>query len=196
MHVFIVYAHPSKQSFSCQMKDTFIKSLIDHNHTYELSDLYEMQFNDKLSESEYLREAFYKNTPNIPEDVLLEQEKIQKADIIVFIYPVFWTECPAILTGWFQRVWTYGFAYGEQVTMKQLKKALFLVSMGGNLDDSIHQQQVKAMKTVMLDDRINDRAIEKEMLIFEQTSREQIYSDNRKQRLEEYLNQIYSLGNL
>ena len=37
-----------------------------------------------------------------------------------FIYPVFWTEAPAKLVGWFDRVWSYGLAYGEK-TMNMLK---------------------------------------------------------------------------
>lgn len=32
---------------------------------------------------------------------LIEQEKIQNSDAIVFIYPIFWTEAPAKLVGWF-----------------------------------------------------------------------------------------------
>ena len=37
----------------------------------------------------------------VREDVLREQEKINRADIIVFIYPDFWTASPAMLEGWF-----------------------------------------------------------------------------------------------
>lgn len=196
MHVFIVYAHPSKQSFTYQMKETFVKSLEKNQHTYEISDLYEMNFNETFSESEYLREAFYNREPAIPNDVLLEQKKIQKADVLVFIYPVFWSECPAKLTGWFQRVWTYGFAYGDDAEMKKLDKVLCLVSMGGDLVDPIHKQQVEAMKTVMLQDRINERAKEKEMIVFDSTSRDITYAKDREKRLQSYLKQIDSLGSL
>lgn len=196
MHVFIVYAHPSKQSFTYQMKETFVKSLEKNQHTYEISDLYEMNFNETFSESEYLREAFYNREPAIPNDVLLEQKKIQKADVLVFIYPVFWSECPAKLTGWFQRVWTYGFAYGDDAEMKELEKVLCLVSMGGDLVDPIHKQQVEAMKTVMLQDRISERAKEKEMIVFDSTSRDITYAKDREKRLQSYLKQIDSLGSL
>lgn len=66
-------------------------------------------------------------------DVLLEQEKIQNSDAIVFIYPVFWTEAPAKLVGWFDRVWTTGFAYNPNPAMKVLEKALFIVCAGKSI---------------------------------------------------------------
>ena len=79
-------------------------------------------FKTDMSEKEYLRDSNYSTEPGLESDVLAEQAKINSADAIVFIYPVFWTEAPAKLVGWFDRVWSYGFAYGDK-TMKVLDKA-------------------------------------------------------------------------
>lgn len=46
-----------------------------------------------------------------PKDVLLQQKKVAKSDILVFITQVFWMHFPAIVKGWMERVLTYGFAY-------------------------------------------------------------------------------------
>lgn len=119
MKVFIVYCHPSEDSFTRHIRDEFIKGLVDSGNEYELSDLYKMGFKTDMTEEEYLRDAYYKNTPDIAADVLTEQQKINSSDAIVFIYPVFWSEAPAKLVGWFDRVWTYGFAYGDR-TMKKV----------------------------------------------------------------------------
>ena len=113
-------------------------------------------------------------------------------DILTFIYPVFWTEAPAKLVGWFQRVWTYGFAYGNHAAMKQLDKALFLVTMGGDLNELVRQEQLEAMKTVMLEDRINERAKEKEMIVFDRMSRDY---PNREANFERFLKMAYQIGN-
>jgi len=180
MKVLIVYCHPSNNSFTYRLKEEFISGLVAAGHQYEVSDLYRMNFNETLSENEYLREGFYDDRLTIPEDVLAEQKKINEADMITFIYPVFWTEAPAKLVGWIQRVFTFGFAYGDAPTMKQLNKALFLVCMGGNLSDSIRQEQLKAMETVMLGDRICNRAKEKEMIVFDQMTREYGKEEIRK----------------
>ena len=123
MKIFIVYAHPSENSFTSAVRDSFIAGLSDAGHERIVSDLYRMNFITDISEAEYLREANYRDCETVPDDVMLEQEKINQSDAIAFIYPVFWTEAPAKLVGWFDRVWTYGFAYGER-TMKTLEKAL------------------------------------------------------------------------
>jgi NAD(P)H dehydrogenase (quinone) len=46
-----------------------------------------------------------------PKDVLLQQEKLANADVLVIITQVFWLHFPALVKGWMERVLTYGFAY-------------------------------------------------------------------------------------
>ena len=113
MNILVVYCHPSKNSFTHAVKESFVKGLEDAGYSYEISDLYAENFCPVMSEDEYVREGFYQMDRPVKEDVLREQEKINRTDIIVFIYPDFWTASPAMLEGWFQRVWTYGFAYGD-----------------------------------------------------------------------------------
>ena len=172
MKVLVIYCHPSNKSFTARMKDEFIRGLEDGGHTCQLIDLYQINFDETFSEEEYLREAFYDQALKVPEDVQAHQRLINANDAVVFIYPVFWTEAPGKLVGWFQRVWTYGFAYGTETKMKQLDKVLMLVTMGGDLSEEIRQQQVAAMKVVMLGDRIGERAKTKEMIVFDRMSRD------------------------
>lgn len=192
MNVFIVYCHPSQNSFTSLVKEAFIKGLTEAGHSYAVSDLYAMGFNPIFSEDEYQREAFYDEAKAIPADVAKEQEKVNRADAMVLIYPVFWTEAPAMLVGWFQRVWTFGFAYGES-SMKQLEKALLLVTMGGDLKEEMRRIQVEAMKTVMIGDRINVRAKESEMLVFDEMTREVGFS-RRDEKMASFLEEAYQRG--
>jgi NAD(P)H dehydrogenase (quinone) len=46
-----------------------------------------------------------------PNDVAAQQQMVAWADGLVFIAPVMWIGFPAILRGWFERVFTLGFAY-------------------------------------------------------------------------------------
>ncbi|MDF2885764.1 MAG: flavodoxin family protein [Lacrimispora sp.] len=192
MRVFVVYCHPSKKSFTHDIKQEFLKGLNDANHEFVVSDLYEMNFNEEMSEDEYEREAYYRTDIPVADDVIEEQRKIQKSDAIVFIYPVFWTEAPAKLVGWFDRIWTSGFAYNPNPQMKVLKKALFILSAGKTMESLEETGESNAMRTVMLGDRIRNRALEKEMIIFDGTTHWD--EEQRKERMAEYLNTAYKLG--
>src|SRR3546814_4781852 len=45
-------------------------------------------------------------------DIALEQEKLLWADALILQFPLWWFSMPAILKGWVERVYAYGFAYG------------------------------------------------------------------------------------
>ena len=190
MKVFIVYCHPSEDSFTKNMCDAFIKGITDSGNEYIISDLYKMGFQTDMTEEEYLRDANYRNTPDVAPDVLAEQEKINSADAIVFIYPVFWTEAPAKLVGWFDRVWSYGFAYGEK-TMKLLDKAVILCSAGNPIERLEEFGLLDSMKRVMLGDRLFGRAKQTEFIVFDNTSRE---NELRENNWDTNIQKVYELG--
>lgn len=192
MHVFVVYCHPSENSFTFEVKNAFLRGLEDAGHSYEVSDLYKMGFNAEFSEREYLRDSFYTENGVIDDDVLCEQRKIESADAIAFIYPVFWTEAPAKLVGWFDRVWTCGYAYGSAPTMKQLKKALVIAAAGKSIEALQETGEAQAMAAVMLGDRIRNRAEHKEMVILDGTARSDMGA--RSAKAPGHLKTAYELG--
>lgn len=191
MKVLIIYAHPSEDSFTQIVKEEFIHGLEENNHDYEISDLYKMDFKTDMSESEYLRESNYQDDIPLSNDVILEQKKINRCDVLVFIYPVFWTEAPAKLVGWFDRVWTYGFAYGNR-TMKKIKKVIVICVAGRTLENLQEHGHFQSMKTVMLGDRVFDRADEKEMIILDGTSKANL--ELRKLNWSRHLKKVYDVA--
>lgn len=191
MRVLIIYAHPSSDSFTRHVKDCFIKGLEAAGHTYVISDLYAMGFETDMSEAEYLREAYYRENEPVPDDVLSEQEKVNHSDAIVFIYPVFWTEAPAKLVGWFDRVWTFGFAYGDKHTMKQLDKGLVLCVAGHTAGELEEAGLKDSMEKVMLGDRMYERVKIKEMIILGGMSREM---ESRRANWDGHLHTAYEAG--
>ena len=171
MKALIVYCHPSEDSFTRHVRDAFIRGLEDSGNEYMLSDLYAMDFRTDMSEKEYLRDANYRDTNDLAEDVLAEQEKVNAADAIVLIYPVFWTEAPAKLVGWFDRVWSYGFAYGAK-RMKTLEKGLILCTAGNTAERLEQFGLLDSMKKVMFGDRLFNRIREQEFVVFDGMTRE------------------------
>ena len=190
MKAFIVYCHPSDDSFTRNMRDAFIKGITDSGNEYVLSDLYKMDFKSDITEAEYLRDAYYRNTPEVASDVLEEHKKINSSDVIVFIYPVFWTEAPAKLVGWFDRVWSYGFAYGDK-KMKLLDKGLIMCSAGNPMERLEKFGLLNSMKKVMFGDRLINRVRKTEFVVFENTSREK---PERESNWDDNLRKAYELG--
>ncbi|KGP75178.1 NADPH:quinone reductase [Desulfosporosinus sp. Tol-M] len=159
MHIFIVYAHPSEESFTHSVLLAFINGLNYSNHTYEISDLYKMNFRSDMELDEYERESGRESSRTIPEDVKLEQEKINKSDALVLIYPVWWSDCPAKLKGWFDRVYTLGFAYAYEngkhaEACFKVKKALVICAAGHTVEYLEEIGIAESMRTVMLRDRL------------------------------------------
>ena len=182
-HVHIVYCHPSEDSLTAEIRDAFIKGLESSGRSHTISDLYKQGFQTDMTEAEYLRDAYYNDALPLADDVLAEQALIDASDALVFIYPVFWTEAPAKLVGWFDRVWSYGYAYGldgslpslpdtpHSEPMKVLEKALFIACAGNTKEVLEEQGRLQSMENIMLSDRIHDRARHKELVLLGGTER-------------------------
>ena len=77
---------------------------------------------------------------------------------------------------------------------KVLEKALFLITMGGSLDDEIRKEQLEAMKTIMVGDRIRNRAKECEVYVFDQMTRGYGNDENREKRIAEFSQKAYDIA--
>ena len=168
MNIFIVYAHPSKKSYTYEILDKIISNLRSEDCNVELSDLYAMNFRSDMNEEEYKREGFVKTEISLTSDIIEEQRKIEWADCILFLYPVWWSDCPAKLKGWFDRVYSVGYAYGKNSDLPKMKtiKYGFVVCTAGHTNEFLHEIGIaQCMQTVMLNDRLGIRFENKEMLI-------------------------------
>lgn len=118
-----IYAHPRRGSLNDHLFQEGVKAL---SARYEVatSDLYAERFDPVLSErdlgglsreagniAELAGEAYVQG--QLPADIRREQSKIAAAELLVVQFPLWWYGPPAILKGWFDRVLTSGFAYGD-----------------------------------------------------------------------------------
>jgi len=168
MNILIVYSHPSKKSYTFHILETLQKLLTEQNWNIEISDLYAMNFRCDMSEQEYEREGFAKTELPIPSDLKDEHRKIENADCIIFLYPVWWSDCPAILKGWFDRVYTVGYAYKENSNLQRMKtvKCGIVLCTAGHPNDLLKATGIsESMERIMLNDRLGERFENKEMLI-------------------------------
>ncbi|MBN6151775.1 NAD(P)H-dependent oxidoreductase [Xanthomonas sp. AmX2] len=124
MNLLLVYAHPEPRSLNGTLKDFAVERLTRAGHTVQVSDLYAMQWKAVLDADDSLdgaagerfdpsldsRRAFAAGRQS--PDIAREQHKLQWADAVVLQFPLWWFSMPAILKGWVERVYAYGFAYG------------------------------------------------------------------------------------
>jgi len=106
MNVLIVYAHPEPLSLNGALKDFAVQRLQAAGHVVQVSDLYAMEWNAVLGAAEIPERVHHRA------DILREQEKLLWADKVIFQFPLWWFSMPAIMKGWVERVYTYGFGYG------------------------------------------------------------------------------------
>lgn len=124
MNILLVYAHPEAQSLNGSLKNFAVKHLQDAGHQVQVSDLYAMKWKASLDgEDRTDRDSTARFNPAMDsrialergtqsEDIALEQEKLLWADTVILQFPLWWFSMPAILKGWVERVYAYGFAYG------------------------------------------------------------------------------------
>ncbi|NKQ55361.1 NAD(P)H-dependent oxidoreductase [Amycolatopsis sp. K13G38] len=101
MKVLWLFAHPEPASLNAALRDEGLRALRELGHEYVQSDLYEMKWDPIVRE-----------IASFDPDVVAEQEKISWADTLVVQFPLWWYGMPAILKGWFDRVFVKGFGYG------------------------------------------------------------------------------------
>jgi NAD(P)H dehydrogenase (quinone) len=123
MHALVVIAHPSPRSLTAELARVARRALGEAGHTVEVSDLYAMgwdpavrltDFGDVADEAQTVtaqsKDAY--DQGRLAPEIGAEQDKLRRADLVVLLFPMWWHGMPAILKGWFDRVFVNGFAFG------------------------------------------------------------------------------------
>jgi|SRR5579872_177277 len=107
MHVLAVFAHPRRDSYTGAVLDALVCGLAEAGHDTELADLYREGIETRLQPEDY---AQFKGEA-MPAEVLREQARVDRAEALAFVFPVWWWSFPAVLKGWIDRVFSEGWAY-------------------------------------------------------------------------------------
>lgn len=106
-NILMIYAYPNHKSLNNEIFQRVKKGFEEREVKVEVLDLYEENFDPVLIFNEELRrrDLQYRG------DMKKYRDQITWADHVVFLYPIWWGGMPAILKGYFDKVFTTGFSY-------------------------------------------------------------------------------------
>ncbi|MFE2336568.1 NAD(P)H-dependent oxidoreductase [Streptomyces coelicoflavus] len=107
MHLLTVFSHPLTDKYPSAVMDAFHQPFRQAGHSIDVLDLHREGFDPRFTEADH---AHFWGGP-APDDVLEMHRRVEVADRLAFIYPVYWWGMPAMMKGWIDRVFTEGWAY-------------------------------------------------------------------------------------
>lgn len=123
MNALIVFSHPEPRSFNAALKDVAIGALESSGHQVEVADLYAEGFQPAEGPGHYPDRAdprvfsalgeqrHASRTGTLPAPVRREIDRLDRADLVILQFPLWWHGPPAMLKGWFDRVFVNGSLY-------------------------------------------------------------------------------------
>lgn len=134
MNALIVVAHPDRGSLTHAVAARVAQGVAASGpaNAFEIADLAAEGFDPRFAPADV---ALHLEQAPPSDDVVAEQARIDRADALVLVYPVYWWSFPGLLKGWIDRVFTNGWAYEESPGGKMVKKLgrlhVHLIAIGG-----------------------------------------------------------------
>ncbi|AKV55128.1 NAD(P)H dehydrogenase (quinone) [Bifidobacterium actinocoloniiforme DSM 22766] len=130
MKAVAITANPEPRSLTEAMGNAFLDGAAEAGADTDLIDLYAEGFNPVYSMEDRLH---YLDQGPLPADVAAMQNRIADADVLAFVFPIYWFSLPALMKGFFDRVLCRRFAYHADGTPGALagKKVRLIMLCGG-----------------------------------------------------------------
>ncbi|QKD20123.1 NAD(P)H-dependent oxidoreductase [Mesorhizobium sp. NZP2077] len=134
MNILALYAHPVESSFNAGLHRLIVERLTAAGHTVDDCDLYAEDFDPRLTRQERLD---YHNPRGSADPAAPYVERLLRADALVLSYPVWNYGFPAILKGFFDRVFLPGVSFklvdGKvQPSLHNIRKVAAVTTYGGS----------------------------------------------------------------
>ncbi|MCF6410291.1 NAD(P)H oxidoreductase [Pseudalkalibacillus salsuginis] len=140
MKILTVVTHPRINSLTFQVAKHFVKGVRDSGNETEILDLYRSSFNPVLWESD--EPDWHSDQQIYSQEVEKEMNRLMEYDSLAFIFPLWWWSMPAMLKGYIDRVWNYGFAYGPN---KLKHQQVLWLSLAGAPKERFEKRQYDTM---------------------------------------------------
>lgn len=134
MNILVLFAHPVETSFQAALHQRVVESLTAKGHAVDDCDLYGEDFDPRLTRAERLA---YHDVDSDRTDIQPYIDRLRAAEALVLVFPVWNFGYPAILKGFFDRVFLPGVSFrlenGQAVPMlRHLKRTAAIATYGGS----------------------------------------------------------------
>jgi NAD(P)H dehydrogenase (quinone) len=113
----VVHAHPLTDSYSHALFRTIVETLETRGHAVVATDLYREDFASALTADE--RRSYHAPAYD-SSGVTRYVEILRRVDGVIFCFPQWWFGMPALLKGYFDRVWVPGVAFEHDLARARL----------------------------------------------------------------------------
>ena len=105
--ILVIQTHPDAESYCQALGEAYIAGAASSEANIEVINIRELDFNPNL-------EFGYRKRTELEPDLLEAWEKIQRAEHIVLIHPLWWGSIPAMAKGFFDRLFLPGWAFEKK----------------------------------------------------------------------------------
>jgi NAD(P)H dehydrogenase (quinone) len=128
MLIQVVHCHPLMDSYNHALFHTIVAALEDNGHQVVATDLYREQFDPAMSADE--RRSYYAARYDSTM-VSAHTALLSRVDGIIFCFPHWWFAMPAMLKGYFDRVWAPGIAFERDIAAGRIRPLLTHIKLFG-----------------------------------------------------------------
>lgn len=128
MRLLFVHAHPVPDSFNAALCRKAVDTARARGHDVRLIDLHAMGFDPVMGTEE--RRHYHDGGPP-PADVVDHIDQLRWAEGLILVYPTWWYSQPAMLKGWFDRVWRPGVTFTVPTPRQGMRPALTNIRLIG-----------------------------------------------------------------
>ncbi|OZD85556.1 flavodoxin family protein [Rhodococcus sp. 05-339-2] len=143
MTALVVVSHSDPDSLTHHVARSVTDAIRTAGDAVETADLAAENFDPRFADGDL---DLFRGKGNTPADVRAEQDRIDRADHLVLVFPMYWWSMPALLKGWIDRVFVSGWAYDLTADYGIVKKldrlTIHLVSLAGDDADSFERHGV------------------------------------------------------
>jgi len=156
MNTLVVFAHPVPGTYPFAVKDALCEEMARHGARIDCLDQHAEGFDPRFTPADHAH--FWGGAK--PADIAAQHERLDRAERLAFVYPVYWWGMPAIMKGWIERVFAgdYAYRYGSGVAdrctagLKGLlrDRPTILLGIGGSIERTYERYGYgEAMRTAI-----------------------------------------------